>query len=99
MSQRPDPVLRLFEWARETAPPTRPETETPPLGFATRVLANAAELPRFNPWEQLAVGALPIAASLALASLWLAERNSSLPAHIAEHEHLALAFLQTSLEP
>ena len=104
MNPESDPLLHLFRSAKKA--PHQPPIETspnslslsPPFGFTTRVLAQLRRAAPENPWEHLAVGALPIAAGVALLCFLTPELNFQ-PTAQPEDDLLAQAFLQTALRP
>jgi hypothetical protein len=64
-----DPLDPLFRWTR--AARRAPAPETPPPGFATRVLAAIRGERQRSAWETLAVRSLPVAALITVACLLL----------------------------
>jgi hypothetical protein len=91
-----DPIRRLFQLAKE-APPAPPSGELP-YAFATRVLARLNESLPESPWERLALGALPVAAAVALLC-FLVPALTAHEARMPDDYQVAQAFIQTSVEP
>jgi hypothetical protein len=74
-------LLRLANAARrETAPPC---DDLPP-GLATHVLARLRERPTPSIWEKSALAALPVAALVTLACVWLGSPAAAPPPDEAE---------------
>jgi hypothetical protein len=94
MKRNSDPLQTLFSLARSS------QSEPPPAelayGFTARVLARVNEALPQSPWERLALGALPIGATVAVLCV--------LPAlvphepRVAEDVQVAQAFIQTAIE-
>lgn len=96
MKPNSDPIRRLFRLAQE-AQPAPPPGELP-YGFATRVLARLNESLPENPWERLALGALPVGVAAALLCFVIPALTTH-EARVPEDFQLAQTFVQNAIEP
>jgi len=96
MKPNSDPIQRLFGLARAARPAARPAGL--PYGFATRVLARLDDSLPENPWERLALGALPVGAAAALLCFFFPAAASQ-ETRVSEDYQVAQAFIQTAVEP
>lgn len=92
MSKIDQRLEQLAACARKASPP--PPTE-PPFGFATRVIAAAAEASDTSAlWARFSLTALPVATVATAACLWWSAGAMS-----ADAQDLAQVFIQTPLFP
>jgi hypothetical protein len=88
----PDQLLhRLATAARKEAPCAPADL---PLGLATRVLARLREQPAPSIWESFSLAALPVAALVTLACVWL---GSPTPEQPDDAELISNLMLETQL--
>jgi hypothetical protein len=93
-----DPDKLLQRIAAATRREGDPSADALPFGLATRVLARLdGSLPE-NPWERLALGALPVGAAAALLC-FLVPEPASQETSVSEDYQVAQAFIQTAVEP